>query len=92
MGSKALILLPVLLGGDFNLHHIDWDAKTLNPTKQAKNFSEWVSKNTAIYELPTDTIIHSQSNAIDFVVSSLSFIKFNLKYYVKPKLDYTSNH
>lgn len=84
--------LPVLIGGDLNLHHIDWDAKTLNPTRQAKDFLDWVNENTAFYELLTGTVTHSQGGSIDLVVSSCSLTKSVVECYVEPELDCTSDH
>ena len=59
MKSQSLMSNRVLIRGDLNLHHIDWDAQTLNATRQAKELSEWVSKNAAFYKLPTGIVTHN---------------------------------
>lgn len=39
MKSQSLMSNRVLIGGDLNLHHINWDAQTFNATRQAKELS-----------------------------------------------------
>lgn len=92
MGRESLMSFPVFVAEDLNLHHIDWDAKTLNPIRQAKEFSDWVSNNTAFSELPTGTVTQSQGRAIDLVVSSCSLTNSVVKCSGEPELDCTSDH
>lgn len=72
MRSQSLMLHKVLVGGDLNLHHMDWDARTLRATRQAVELSEWVTKNAAFYELATGTITYNQRGSIDQVIASAS--------------------
>lgn len=51
MQVTGLLRKRVLIMGDFNLNHIDWDNRTVNPTAQVKKFAEWVADNNATYEL-----------------------------------------
>ena len=92
MKSQSLMSNQVLIRGDHNLHHIDWDAQTLNATRQAKELSKWVSENAAFYELHTGTVTHDQKGSIDFVIASTLLTNFNVECYVEPELDCTSDH
>ena len=37
--------------GDINLHHIDWDNRTINPLQLANKLADWVTENGAVYEV-----------------------------------------
>lgn len=90
--SRSLMLNLVLIRGDLNLHHINWEARTFNATKQAKELSKWVSKNATFYKVPTGLITHDQRESINLVIASTFFTNSIVECYIEPKLDCTSNH
>ncbi len=49
MEVPELLHKRMLIMGDFNLHHTDWDNRSVNPTAQAKIFAEWIENKNAIY-------------------------------------------
>ena len=49
----------VLIMEDFNLHHTNWNNRTVNPTVQAQRFVDWIAKKNAIYELKVSTVTHA---------------------------------
>lgn len=58
ISSPMLMQKRSIIGGDFNLHHRDWDCITANPTPQAREFSDWVINSGREYGLPPGTIPH----------------------------------
>lgn len=82
----------ILIGGNFNLHYIDWDAQTLNKTRQVKELAEWVSKNATFYKLHTGTVTYNQKGSIDLVIASTHLTNSIVECYIEPKLDCTSDH
>lgn len=56
--STALIQKSTIWAGDLNLHHVDWDSHTINPTPEARSFAEWVTDIGGRYALPQGTVTH----------------------------------
>ena len=77
---------------DFNLHHRDWDQRTINPTPQAREFAEWVTTNRCEYGLTSGTVMHQRGGAIDLVITTGSLPLEITDYYKDNNLDVTSDH
>lgn len=90
--SNILTQKSTLWAGDFNLHHVDWDLQTVNPTPQARSLAKWVTNVGVADALPPGTITHKQGGTLDFVISSSSITPDVLECYSNPDLDTTSDH
>ncbi len=44
MENASLLRRNAIIGGDMNLHHTDWDRKTVHATRQATGFTSWVAE------------------------------------------------
>lgn len=62
----------VIAAGDFNLHHMDWNNHTVNPSWSATDFLEWVASNAAMYGLGSGTVTHSRGETIDLSICNAS--------------------
>ena len=92
MRSQILIQECNILARDFNLHHNDWDAHTINPTPTARQFADWVSESGGVYGLPAGIKTHQQGRCIDLVITSNSLSLYVYECYVDEALDVTSDH
>lgn len=90
--SPTLIQKSTIWAGDFNLHHVDWDSHTINPTPQARSLAEWITDIGGSYALRQGTTTHRQGGALDLVISSSSMTPDVLECYVNQNLDATSDH
>ncbi len=70
MKVPELLHKCMLIIRDFNLHHTDWDNRTVNPTAQAKRFVDWIANKNAIYELEIKTVTHARGGALDLVIAN----------------------
>lgn len=80
------------LGGDFNLHHPDWEQRSTHSSPLAEEFAEWVSEQGGVYELAPGTVTHQQGGCIDLVVTSRSITRKMTECYINYDLDITSDH
>lgn len=78
--------------GDFDLHHTNWDNRTVNPTTQAKRFAEWVADKNATYGLEPGTVTHKRGGALDLVISSSPVSELIVESYLETNLHVTSDH
>ena len=72
MEVSELLRNCVLIIGNFNLHYTNWDNCTVNHTRQAKRFANWIANKNAIYELKVGTITHNRGGTLDHVIASNS--------------------
>lgn len=91
MIAPGLMNKRVLIMRDINLHHTDWDNRTVNPTTQAKRFADWIANNNAICELEVGTVTHARGGTLDLVIISNSVSKQVTECYVEPNLHVTSD-
>ena len=77
---------------DVNLHHIDWNNWTTNPSKGVINLAKWVANQEAFYQFKPGTITHNRQGAIDLVIASSIMTPNITECYTEPILHTTSNH
>lgn len=78
--------------GDKNLHHTDWDNRTINSLQPANKLADWVTENRAVYELFPGTKTHNRGGTIDVVISSARISPNVVECYIEPSLHTTSDH
>lgn len=99
-GRSADILMDVpeilqkhlMIIGDINLHHTDWNNRTIHPTLQAQKFVEWISDSNGDQKLEPGSVTYTKGGTPDLVISSSSISKQIIESYVEPRFHVTSDH
>ncbi len=92
MEISNLMQKQAIIMGAINLHHTDWDNRTINPLQPANELADWVTENGAVYELFPGTKTHNFGDTIDVVISSARISPNIKECYIKPNLHTTSDH
>lgn len=82
----------MLIIGNFNLHHTNWDNHTVNPTLQTKRFANWIANKNTRYKLEVGTVIYAWDGVLNLVIVSNSISGQITECYMEPNLYITSNH
>ncbi len=86
MQGKAIIMV------DINLHHTDWDNRTINLFQPANELADWVTENGAVYELFLGIKTHNCGGTIDVVISSAQIFPNITECYTVPNSNTNSDH
>ncbi len=86
MQNRSLVL------GNVNLHHIERNNWTTNPSEEALNIVEWVADQGAFHHLEPDTITHNRRSAIELVIASSTMKTHITECYTEPTLYTISDH
>ncbi len=88
----GLMQMATIVVKDFNLHHIDWDNRTINLSGLATEVADWVASNGAIYAMDQRTNMNNQGRKIDLSICNTS-IELNLiECYTEPMFHTTSDY
>lgn len=99
-GRSADILINVpevwqrrlLIIGDINLHHTDWDNCIIQSTSPAQRFAGWVTDNNGSLQLEPGVATHAKGGTLDLVISSNTLSEQITECYVEPYFHVTSDH
>ena len=64
----GLMEMATIVVGDFNLHHIDRDNRTIKLSGLATEVADWVASNRAIYALDQGIITYNRIGTIDLSI------------------------
>lgn len=87
MQANRLMELRTVMLGDMNLHHVDWDMRTQNPSAQAMEFANWIAENGASYNLPPGTVSQTRGGCIDLVITSRLMTNSVIESFMDEELD-----
>lgn len=82
----------LLIIRDINLHHPNWDNRTIHPTSQPPKFAEWILDYNGVKQLEPRAITHTREGILDLIISSSSIAEQITKCYVKLRLYVTGDY
>lgn len=82
----------VLIIGNVNLYHTDWDKCTIKPNAQAKRFAEWVTNNNAVYKLKLCIVIYKYGKTLNLIIFSNLVLGKITESYVESTLHITNDY
>lgn len=99
-GKSAKILMSVsdiwqkclLIMGDLNLYHTNWDDCTVHPISNTQRFAEWVTNNNGFHQLEPGVVTYAKGGTLDLVISSSLLSKQITESCVEPQFHVTSDH
>jgi ribonuclease HI/endonuclease/exonuclease/phosphatase (EEP) superfamily protein YafD len=87
--TSSFLLHSILLAGDFNLHHPQWNPNHPRQSVQAGHFIDWLDKNNFIYISEPSKATHNAGGVLDltFLAGQISAITT-----IAEHMDVTSDH